>query len=345
MFLFRMIFGIFTGIAGIFVRNRSTRDAIALLLMVLTIAGAAGFFFYRNPALTPEPVANIMRKIPGLKNFKTGKDKNQPDDNQGDSDPGTDNPQSPVTETSFDFEKKKDFDLPQYKVAGQLVRHKGYTLYYLEPYEQALFVAYRLTGTETQGNADRSDAQFRPDPKVETGSALPDDYRGSGYDKGHIAPAADFKFSLEFMAESFYMSNMSPQTPELNRGIWRVLEEQVRVWARRDQAIYVVSGPELKPGLKFIGRRNKIAVPEKYFKVILDLHDAQPRMIGFILPNAGAVESVDVLKQFVVPVDEVEKMTGLDFFPLLPDDLETQLESRSEPEKWNWQKARKIRKK
>ena len=126
------------------------------------------------------------------------------------------------------------------------------------------------------------------------------------------------------------MSNMSPQAPDFNRGIWKELEELVRRWAVRDNGLYIVTGPVLKPGLPTIGKQNEVSVPEQYYKVILYCNNsatARPdiRMIGFLLRNEGSDQS---LRQFVVPVDQIEQLTGIDFFPKLPDDLERQLESK-----------------
>lgn len=120
------------------------------------------------------------------------------------------------------------------------------------------------------------------------------------------------------------MSNISPQVPEFNRGIWGQLEDQVRAWAVRDKGLYVVTGPVLKRGLPTIGTKNQVAVPGHFYKVILYCNNPDIRMIALLLPNKGSESS---LKQFVVTVDEVERMTGIDFFPKIPDDLEKKLES------------------
>ncbi|MDZ7792136.1 MAG: DNA/RNA non-specific endonuclease [Spirochaetia bacterium] len=122
------------------------------------------------------------------------------------------------------------------------MRHTGYTLSYSEEHEQAEWVAYKLTIEELQGDVERTD-NFREDKKVDTETASLSDYRGSGYDRGHLAPAADFSWSEEAMSDTFYLSNMSPQKPGFNRGIWRSLESQVREWAIRDKALLVVTGP------------------------------------------------------------------------------------------------------
>ncbi|MGV3556678.1 DNA/RNA non-specific endonuclease [Larkinella arboricola] len=224
----------------------------------------------------------------------------------------------------FDFEKAVDFTLPAFQGGDAIIRHDGYTLRYREEYEQADWVAYPLLEDEILGDADRKNEQFQPDPMVTTGSALASDYTRSGYDRGHLAPAGDFKFSKQMMRQTFYMSNISPQAPDFNRGIWRQLEEQVRVWALRDKGLYVVTGPVLRPGLPTIGKKNQVAVPEYYYKVLLYCNNPDIRMIAFLLKNEGSERS---LKQFVVPVDEVERRTGIDFFPKIPDQLEQQLES------------------
>lgn len=229
----------------------------------------------------------------------------------------------------FDFEKEVDFILPAMKTSDDIIRHDGYTLRYREAFEQADWVAYPLLATDVFGEADRDKEQFKPDPLVKTRTALPSDYSRSGYDRGHLAPAGDFKFSQRLTQESFYMSNMSPQKPDFNRGIWKELEEQVRAWAVRDKGLYVVTGPVLKPGLPTIGRKNKVAVPEQYYKVILYCRNPEIRMIGFLLSNEGSDLS---LKNFVVPVDQIEKLTGINFFPKIPDTLERKLERTSSKE-------------
>ncbi len=230
----------------------------------------------------------------------------------------------------YAFESNKDFNLPAYTATDQIIRHQGYTLCYAEKYEQASWVAYQLTAHETRGKNEREN-DFRPDPEVSTGSALPDDYRGSGYDRGHLAPAADFKFSAPLMSESFFMSNMSPQEPDFNRGIWENLESRVRTWVKRDQVLYIVTGPVLKGEMSFIGKRNKVAVPPMYFKVVLDLKTPEVKAIAFLMKNEGSNKS---LQSFAVTIDEVEKETGLDFFPLLPDDMEQELEASLNVTPW-----------
>jgi endonuclease G len=229
----------------------------------------------------------------------------------------------------------KDLELPSLKKGEYLIRHSGYSLVYNEPYEQSAWVAYQLTEKETEKQYDRTD-KFIPDPSVSTGSATDADYSGSGYDRGHLAPAADMGWSATTMAESFYFSNMSPQVPGFNRGIWKRLEEQVRSWAIEYDTIYVVTGPVLKGDMGSIGA-NKVAVPNYYYKVILDMHSKPHQAIGFVMENASA--SGD-LSNFAVSIDSVERFTGIDFFPSLEDAAETTLEKTVCTSCWTWEISR-----
>ncbi len=252
--------------------------------------------------------------------------------------PGSAEPDSSPSETvaGFDFEKQPDFTYPSTSQKLEIVKHTVYALGYAEKYEQPAWVAYRLTASMVSGNNKRED-NFRPDPNVSTKSAVPEDYRGSGYDRGHLAPVADFRASAKWMDETFFMSNMSPQLHEFNAGIWEKLESKTRGWARHNKALYVVSGPILRAGLPTIGRYNKVAIPEQYYKVILDIQEPELKAIGFIFRNEGTKKP---LEHFAVSVDEVERQTGFDFFPKLPDDLEKKLESQTNFDAW-FEKSKK----
>ncbi|HEV7347284.1 DNA/RNA non-specific endonuclease [Telluribacter sp.] len=227
--------------------------------------------------------------------------------------------------------RQRDFVLPEAGQADQVIRHKGYSLKYLEKYEQAAWVAYVLTDNQIKGDEERENSFF-DDPSVKSGSAVSADYSRSGYDRGHLAPAADFKSDGTLMRESFYMSNISPQAPDFNRGIWSELEQMVRVWANKYKKIYVVTGPVLKPGLPTIGRINTVAVPEQYYKIVLYVNPPFVKGIGFLMRNEGSRQP---LSSFVVSIDEIEQLTGIDFFPRLPDEVEEQVEARSNPAEWH----------
>ena len=179
-------------------------------------------------------------------------------------------------------------------------------------------------------SGERKD-NFREDKAVSTGSATLNDYKKSGYDRGHMAPAADFRWSFDAMNDTFYLSNMCPQTHAFNAGIWSDLEEAVRSIAYEDECIYVVTGPVLTDGPYETIGENKVAVPNYFYKVILDYSAPTVKAIGFIMPHENSKEP---LSYFAVTVDEVEDMTGLDFFPLLPDDEEEKLESSLDTTLW-----------
>jgi len=204
---------------------------------------------------------------------------------------------------------------PSTSTTDTIRSYSGFDLGYNETYEQAAWVAYVLTRSEIEsGDADRTD-DFRPDTTISTGSALLSDYRGSGFDRGHLAPAGDMKWSRTAMSESFLMSNMSPQVPSFNRGIWKKLEEQVRQWALEKDSLFVVTGPVLKDISNHIGE-SMVGIPDHYFKVLVDLSPPDHSIIAFLMPNA---QSSGDLFSYAVTVDSLEVFTGYDFFSSAPD--------------------------
>ena len=213
------------------------------------------------------------------------------------------------------------------KSEGETIRHKYYTLSYNEDHEQANWVHYRLNPTFLNATTPRINS-FKVDPSVSTKSADLSDYKGSGYDRGHLAPAGDMKYSRESMIESFFMSNMSPQDPSFNRGIWRRLEEKIREWGKSSEIFISTAGVLNIKNLGSIGG-NKVTIPSKYYKVIYSPKNNS--MIGFLLSNKG---SSSELKSFVVSVDSIESITGIDFFHELPDEIENSLESKVNLEDW-----------
>lgn len=222
-------------------------------------------------------------------------------------------------------------EIPKIRPGDQIIEHTAYTLDYDETYEQASWVAYELTKSETVKKYERSD-QFYVDPAVKTGSATGIDYKGSGYDRGHLAPAADMGWSSTSMVESFYYSNMSPQDPSFNRGVWKRLEEQVRDWAVQYGKIYVVTGPVLKGKLPTIGP-SRVAIPKYYYKALLVKSAGTTQAIGFIMRNGS---SSSPLRSFAVSIDSVERFTGIDFFHSLADSEEVKLEAKACTTCWNW---------
>ncbi len=195
------------------------------------------------------------------------------------------------------------------------------------------YVAWELTGEHSKGTLQRSD-RFAIDENVK-GCASPDDYRHSGYDRGHMAPAGDMKWSRKAMDESFFMTNIVPQNNALNRGVWNRLEEKCRQRAVRDSAIVIVTGPVPgDPVAMHIGY-NQVAVPERFFKVILSPYATPPVAIGFIVPN-GATKGG--MQPYAMSVDQVEEVTGYDFFSDLPDEIETVVESKCNFTRWSQMK-------
>ncbi|WP_430812480.1 MULTISPECIES: DNA/RNA non-specific endonuclease [unclassified Carboxylicivirga] len=213
---------------------------------------------------------------------------------------------------------------------GQVIKHNYYSLSYSEADEQPEWVYYTISKASLAGSEARTD-NFRPDPKVTSGSATLSDYKGSGFDRGHLAPAGSMKHSRTAMSESFYLSNMSPQLPAFNRGIWKNLESLVRDWARNSEEIHVVTGPILNTKKASIGA-NKVSVPGHYYKIVYDPTGAE-KMIALILPNEACKEP---LQNYVVSVDKVESLTGIDFFASMNDDKEARLEAHSDISAWKF---------
>ncbi|WP_109830023.1 DNA/RNA non-specific endonuclease [Reichenbachiella versicolor] len=235
-----------------------------------------------------------------------------------------------TSENKYYFSSSFDFAWPAYTNDDQIIEHDFFTLSYNEKTEQADWVAYKLTRNNLNSSRYNRKDNFREDPLVSSKSATIADYKGSGYDRGHLAPAADFTWTKEGLDDSFYMSNMSPQEPGFNRGIWKQLEEKVRKMANDNGEIFVVTGPVYTGRSKKIGS-NKVAVPSKYYKVILELEGNNVKGIGFILPNK---KTSSTLSSFATSIDEVEKVTKLDFFPTMPDDLEKKIESKYSYSAW-----------
>lgn len=208
----------------------------------------------------------------------------------------------------------------------ELIHHTYYSLDYCEEHEQASFVFYRLT-PDFFSDIERTE-DFRPDPAVSTGSATLADYKGSGYDRGHLCPAADMKLNEVSISESFFMSNMSPQDPSFNRGIWSKLESLVRDWCLIHDSLYIATGPVFKDCKGTIGA-DSVTIPGYYYKAIID--GSKRKTIAFVLPNA---KSSNELSSFVITVDSLETLTGIDFFAGLPDNIEKELESKVDFSRW-----------
>ena len=212
-----------------------------------------------------------------------------------------------------------------------LIARDGYTLGYNYEKRQALWVSYILEKVNLEVPQVKRTDDFRTDPSVRIDPVDPREYIRSGFDRGHLAPAADMAYSGKVMSESFFMSNMSPQLPGCNRRSWLAVEQILRVWAKREGRLYVVTGAVFTPFKGKIPANFRIAVPGHFYKVVLDLTPPY-KMIGFIVPNENV--KFHSAEDFAVSVDEVEKITGYDFFDLLDDELEDELEAQNNFDQW-----------
>lgn len=212
----------------------------------------------------------------------------------------------------------------------QILRRTAYTASYNKNTRLPNWVAWQLTADHTDGPHKRKGLKFREDEDVPEPRATDWDYYNSGYDRGHMCPSGDCKWSAEAQLESFLFTNACPQVHGLNAGDWNEMEQQCRRWAEKYGRLYIVSGPIIYKGnSKTIGR-NKVVVPEAFFKVVLRLGD-NPRAIGFIYKNKSGNRPKG---DYVNTVDEVERITGFDFFPALPDDVERRVEAEADIEEW-----------
>ncbi len=213
----------------------------------------------------------------------------------------------------------------------QIITHTGYTVSYNSDWKIPNWVAYELTKEEAEGVAPRNN-HFIPDPEVpRMESATTDDYKNSGWDRGHMAPAGDMKWSEQAMKESFHLSNICPQNRNLNAGIWKDLEEQVRGLAIQKGNIYVVCGPIVSKQPKTIGQ-NKVAIPDAFFKVLLQNNNGEWSAIAFMFPNESGRK---LLSTYAMSVGDMQTITDIDFFPALPDSIEKKIESLVDFTKWN----------
>ncbi|TLU54627.1 MAG: DNA/RNA non-specific endonuclease [Chlorobium sp.] len=210
----------------------------------------------------------------------------------------------------------------------QYLLRTTYAVHYLYRTKTAEYVCEHLTKNAISGPAKRKD-DFRPDPELaDSVRANLSDYNKT-YDRGHLDPADDNTQSAKIMSECFLLSNMVPQNPNLNRGMWKKLETVVRNWVRKGKDLYVITGTVYGSTHRKIGR-DSIGVPMAMWKVIVDRKSR--KFIGFKIPNA-AVSSSD-LPKYAVPISDITKETGVTFFPALPPDLLT--EKNSAPKLVDW---------
>ena len=235
-----------------------------------------------------------------------------------------------VTEGKTTKEHTNEYFLPT-STTGQIVHHDGYSLSYSENHEQAEWVAYELKKSHLS-TTNHKRPYFEIDKSVKTGAASWRNYKKSGYDRGHLCPAGDRRYTKQAHDETFLTSNISPQEHQFNSGIWNTLEQKVRYWARKYDGVFVVTGGVLNGNMKAIGTED-VSVPNQFYKVLIDNNTSKTKMIAFLMPH---MNSKKPLYEFVVSVDKVETLTGIDFFPELEDSIEDKLEASSSYKGWSF---------
>ena len=213
----------------------------------------------------------------------------------------------------------------------QILKRKGYTASYNSKTKNPNWVAWHLTKSHTYGSNQRSIEKFAEDESVKAPRATDNDYYNSRYDRGHMCPAGDNKWDATAMRESFLFTNICPQNHGLNKYEWNDLEILCREWAREYGAIDIVCGPiyDSRKQPKYIGK-NKVRVPDAFFKVVL-CRQGKPKAIGFVYQNEGRKQA---MKDAVRTIDEIELLTGFDFFPALDDATERKIEAEARLSDW-----------
>jgi endonuclease G len=291
------------------------------------------FSSYSYSQTTEQEILNLQKEIQGLDNEKQ------------------------VLQTKLESFKLKRLRQDLYKVGlpeananEKVINHTAMSLVYNELHEQAKWVAHIITPDIITGKTGRSN-DFREDKLISSGSATEKDYflktlksdstydyDGFGYDRGHLAPSADFRWSRVALSESYLYSNMSPQLPEFNREKWADLEGLLRgyIFANPTTQLYVVTGPLLHKKLPHIERGfNKVSIPEQFFKVVLDLKNK--RAIGFVMPNQKMHYPAS---SYAKSIDEIEKLTGINFFHKVADSIENKVEKEFDVTLWIPEKSK-----
>lgn len=218
---------------------------------------------------------------------------------------------------------------PLVGVSEQIIKKKSYIASYNKDTKIANWVAWHLTSEHTEGSIGRGN-MFHEDEEVPSPKATVEDYKGSGWSRGHMCPAGDNKWDAEAMYQSFSLINVCPQNASLNSGLWNSLEIDCRNWAKRFHDIYIICGPVFFQQNHEVIGFNEIYVPEAFFKVVLCLN-GKPKGLGVIVKNTAGNKKKDI---YYNSIDQVERITGMDFFPLLSDDVEDEVESNLDMDMW-----------
>ena len=251
--------------------------------------------------------------------------------------PTTDEEGSPASESLLLQEEDEEaFSLPKGKDADKgtiLVEHEGFTLLFDTRTMCPLWVAWELTADETRGKVTRQGVDFKADESVpEQYQVEMWDYNGGQFGRGHMCPAGDMKWSQKAMQDCHYMTNICPQNAELNKVWWEHLERACRQWARQDGAVQIVCGPVFSDNPKRFGKKHKVAVPKGFYKVVLSLKEGREKALGFYYTNDDAPQPME---DAVRSVDEIERLTGIDFFSSLSDELENRVEAMTDLRAWD----------
>ena len=216
-----------------------------------------------------------------------------------------------------------------------LAKYTEFNISYSTKYKNPEWASYVLTKEMIEEDVAPRNSSFRNDPNVK-GSADNKDYTNSGFDRGHIVAAEDMNHSEKAMYESFFMTNVSPQDPSFNRGIWKSLEDKTRKWAAENKKLYIIAGPVLpkrvSSTLQYIGANNDVLVPKKFYKIIVDAENPSRKGIAFVFNNG---ENPKALSAYACSIDEVEELTGLNFFPELSAADEALLEAKFDYSQWD----------
>lgn len=302
--------------------KRNSLKWVASLLILA--AAASGISLKKTDLISPDSAA-------ALNDFATGHASDNADE------PATNPSATSPTNASQAAGHGRLIEQPArigHGVNERIVSHTGFTLSFNRTHMQPNWVAWELTADETEGSTSRSD-DFQPDPLLpQPQQVTTADYTRSGYDRGHQCPSADMKWSEQAMHECFYMSNICPQDPQLNRGSWATLEKACRRWAKAEGSVYIVCGPVFQSGRKrrTIGRDHTISVPDGFYKVVLSLRKGHEKAIGFYFRNSSARQSMEEAAR---TVDEIEEMTGINFYVNLNRSLETRLEKTASLKDWH----------
>lgn len=222
------------------------------------------------------------------------------------------------------------YELPAQSTREQQVQHTLFTLSYNEGYELSSWAAYQLTPEQAKATGTYKE-KYAEDPKVTTGSATTKDYKDAGFITGQLVPPEDMFTSQQAVEETFLMSNTVPQKPAFNKYVWKVNEKLIREWAKEGNTLYIITGPVFTDAPFGTFGPNKVSIVTRYYKAVLDVNGE--RAVGFLFRNNA---SSGTPKSFAMSVDELEKITGIDFFPSLPDELEQKVESSTDLTKWNF---------